>query len=77
LVNTERRNHCDSLDDLVCMHDLDRSGLLDRLAAADFIYREEINQFRQVGSRGRLAGKIGVNPACPKPLGVAWRRREP
>lgn len=46
LVNTELRNHCDSLDDLVNTHNLDRTELLEVLAAADFIYREEINQFR-------------------------------
>lgn len=46
LVNTELRNHCESLDDLVCTHDLDREELLERLASADFVYREEINQFR-------------------------------
>jgi hypothetical protein len=46
LVNTELRNHCESLDDLVCTHDLDRAELLERLATVDFVYREEINQFR-------------------------------
>ena len=46
LVNTELRNHCGSLDDLVSTHGLEREELLDRLAEADFHYREEINQFR-------------------------------
>ena len=46
LVNTELRNYCESLEDLVCTHDLDREALLERLASADFVYREEINQFR-------------------------------
>lgn len=46
LVNTELRNQCESLDDLVCTHDLERAELIDRLAEAGFVYREEINQFR-------------------------------
>jgi Domain of unknown function (DUF4250) len=46
LVNTELRNHCDSLDDLVKTHDLDLLDLLDCLAAVDFRYQEDINQFR-------------------------------
>lgn len=46
LINTELRNHCDSLDDLVKTHNLDPELLLAKLAAADYIYREEQNQFR-------------------------------
>lgn len=46
LVNTELRNNCESLEDLVLTHDLDREKLVERLAAVDFVYREEINQFR-------------------------------
>ncbi|MCU0748458.1 MAG: DUF4250 domain-containing protein [Akkermansiaceae bacterium] len=46
LVNTELRNHCDSLDDLVKTHHLDQLLLEEKLAAADYIYRPEQNQFR-------------------------------
>lgn len=46
LVNTELRNHCDSLDDLVKTHDLDPTALVARLAGADYVYRPEQNQFR-------------------------------
>ncbi len=46
LVNTELRNHCDSLDDLVKTHDIDESSLLEKLAAADYIYQPGQNQFR-------------------------------
>lgn len=46
LVNTELRNHCDSLDDLVKTHNLDPVLLEEKLAAADYIYRPEQNQFR-------------------------------
>lgn len=46
LVNTELRNHCDSLDDLVKTHDLDPDALCDKLAAADYTYQAEQNQFR-------------------------------
>ena len=46
LVNTELRNHCDSLDDLVATHGLDRDSLLERLGSADYAYQPEQNQFR-------------------------------
>jgi hypothetical protein len=46
LVNTELRNHCDSIDDLVKTHNIDPELLLAKLASADYIYREEQNQFR-------------------------------
>ena len=46
LVNTELRNHCDSLDDLVKTHDIDESALLEKLSAADYIYQPGQNQFR-------------------------------
>lgn len=46
LVNTELRNHCDSLDDLVLTHDLDRGELEERLAQGGFEYRPDVNQFR-------------------------------
>lgn len=46
LVNTELRNHCESLDDLVKTHNLDPQLLEERLAAADYVYRPEQNQFR-------------------------------
>lgn len=46
LINTELRNHCDSLDDLVKTHGLGGDALLARLAAAGYIYQPQQNQFR-------------------------------
>lgn len=46
LLNTELRNHCDSLDDLVKTHDLDESALTEIMANAGFIYQPGQNQFR-------------------------------
>ena len=46
LVNTELRNHCDSLDDLVKTHDLDQEELVAKLAKAGYDYQPALNQFR-------------------------------
>jgi hypothetical protein len=46
LLNTELRNHCDSLDDLVKTHDLDEKALVEKMARADFVYQPAQNQFR-------------------------------
>ncbi len=46
LLNTELRNHCDSLDDLVKTHHLDKDALIAKMTAADYIYRPEQKQFR-------------------------------
>ncbi|MGL4399363.1 MAG: DUF4250 domain-containing protein [Luteolibacter sp.] len=46
LINTELRNHCDSLEDLVKTHDLDEERLTEKMTAANYIYHPEINQFR-------------------------------
>ena len=46
LINTELRNHCETLEDLVKTHNLSEPDLLDRLASADYIYQPENNQFR-------------------------------
>lgn len=46
LVNTELRNHCESLEDLVKTHDLDEEVLLGRLGEAGYVYRPELRQFR-------------------------------
>ncbi len=46
LLNTELRNHCDSLDDLVKTHHLDSEVLVAKMATAGYIYQMEINQFR-------------------------------
>lgn len=46
LLNTELRNHCDSLDDLVKTHHLDPKLLVDLMAASGYLYRSEQNQFR-------------------------------
>ncbi len=46
LLNTELRNHCDSLEDLVKTHHLEVAAVLEKMAAADYQYRPEQNQFR-------------------------------
>jgi len=46
LVNTELRNHCDSLDDLVKTHDLEQAALEEKLEKAGYIYQAALNQFR-------------------------------
>lgn len=46
LVNTELRNHAESLHDLCRTHDLDEEKLCTRLATADYEYVAELNQFR-------------------------------
>ncbi len=46
LLNTELRNHCDSLDDLVKTHHLDRLALVRKMETAGYDYRPEQNQFR-------------------------------
>jgi Domain of unknown function (DUF4250) len=46
LLNTELRNHCDSLDDLVKTHNLDPEAVIQKMAAADYIYQPSQNQFR-------------------------------
>lgn len=51
LVNTELRNHADSLEELCAMHDLDAGKLTARLASADYHYQTEQNQFRYPPSK--------------------------
>jgi len=46
LVNTELRNNASSLDDLCKTHGLDEENLVARLASADYLYKEELKQFR-------------------------------
>jgi hypothetical protein len=46
LLNTELRNHCDSLDDLVKTHNLDPELLIVKMMAAEYLYQPEQNQFR-------------------------------
>ena len=46
LVNTELRNHSNSLDDLCRTHEVDAASLQARLASADYHYQKEQNQFR-------------------------------
>jgi hypothetical protein len=46
LVNTELRNHSESLDDLLKTHDLPEAELLLKLAEAGYDYRSEQGQFR-------------------------------
>jgi len=46
LLNTELRNHCDSLKDLVKTHHLDEEALVEKMAKADYLYQPEQNQFR-------------------------------
>jgi hypothetical protein len=46
LVNTELRNHSESLEDLVKTHDLPAEDLRRKLGEAGYDYRAEQNQFR-------------------------------
>lgn len=46
LLNTELRNNCESLDDLVKTHHLDAGSLVDKMARAGYDYRPEQKQFR-------------------------------
>jgi len=46
LVNTELRNCCESLEDLVKTHDLEYAVLVERLNAASYEYQPDQNQFR-------------------------------
>lgn len=46
LVNTELRNHCDSLDDLVKTHALNQEALEKQLRDAGYTYHPDLNQFR-------------------------------
>jgi hypothetical protein len=46
LVNTELRNCCESLEDLVKTHHLNEEALVQKLGEADYEYRPEQNQFR-------------------------------
>lgn len=46
LLNTELRNHCESLEDLVKTHDIDEESLVKKLADAGYAYQSGQNQFR-------------------------------
>lgn len=46
LVNTELRNHADSLEDLCRTHDVDQAALCSHLASADYHFQADQNQFR-------------------------------
>jgi hypothetical protein len=46
LLNTELRNHCPTLTDLIKTHHLDPAAILEKLRAADYHYQPEQNQFR-------------------------------
>ncbi len=46
LVNTELRNHAESLDDLCKTHGLDEEKLVARLASEDYLYQAALRQFR-------------------------------
>lgn len=46
LVNTELRNHSESLEDLVKTHDISEEDLIEKLRVAGYDYREEQKQFR-------------------------------
>ncbi|RYD39674.1 MAG: DUF4250 domain-containing protein [Verrucomicrobiaceae bacterium] len=46
LLNTELRNNCDSLDDLVKTHDLDPEAVTAKMEAAGYVYQPVQNQFR-------------------------------
>lgn len=46
LINTELRNHCESLEGLVKTHGLSETRLLARLAEVGYVYQPTQNQFR-------------------------------
>ena len=46
LLNTELRNHCDSLEELVKKHHLDLERLTGKMAAEGYLYQPDQNQFR-------------------------------
>jgi len=46
LLNTELRNHSESLDDLVKTHHLPEAELEQKMRSAGYEYRAEQNQFR-------------------------------
>jgi hypothetical protein len=46
LLNTELRNHCTSLVDLVKTHNLDPEALVTKMSAAGYTYCADQNQFR-------------------------------
>ncbi len=46
LLNTELRNHAESLDDLAKTHGVPAEGLIRRMESAGYQYREEQKQFR-------------------------------
>lgn len=46
LLNTDLRNNCDSLEDLVKTHNLDPEVLLEKMVAAGYEYQPSQNQFR-------------------------------
>jgi len=46
LINTELRNHSNSLDDLCKTHDIEELKLKEKLLSADYEYKNGQNQFR-------------------------------
>ena len=46
LINTELRNHADSLEDLCLTHDIDQEKVCAHLATANYHFQAEQNQFR-------------------------------
>lgn len=46
LVNTELRNHSDSLEDLCRTHDIEQDGLVAHLATGGYDYMPEQKKFR-------------------------------
>ena len=46
LINTELRNHADSLEDLCRRHDIDQAKVCAHLATANYYFQAEQNQFR-------------------------------
>ena len=46
LVNTELRNHAESLNDFCSTHDIDQMQLCARLETVNYQYNKEHNQFR-------------------------------
>lgn len=46
VVNTAIRNHCEDLEDLCKVHDIDQVVLVERLSKAGYDYLQDQKQFR-------------------------------
>ena len=59
LLNTELRNHCDSLDDLVKTHNLDPERLIEIMAVAGYSLPSGAEPI-PLRSAGEMSGRLNV-----------------